>query len=340
MATATYPANRSASTAKATIFPNGYAEILCGTQDIGTGTYTIMTQVAADAMGLPIDKVIVKLGDSDYPKGANSGGSQVTASVGPAIRAAALGAKSKLIQMAITDSSSPLFGQKEEAIIVDNGRLYINDETNKGESYAEILKRHNLDKVEALANTNVSTRPQQGGAAKSGIEAEAEKESKTNTAVQEDEQMDRKRYAFHSFGAQFVKLRVDADLGIVHIDKIVSVMDIGKVMNLKTAKNQIMGGAIFGIGMALMEETQYDPNDGRVITHDLAQYLVPVNADMPEFDVQFIDKPDPYISPIGARGIGEIGITGITAAIVNAIYNATGKRIRNLPATPDKLLNA
>jgi xanthine dehydrogenase YagR molybdenum-binding subunit len=109
-------------------------------------------------------------------------------------------------------------------------------------------------------------------------------------------------------------------------------------MNLKTAKNQIMGGAIFGIGMALMEETAYDPNDGRVVTRDLAQYLVPVHADMPEFDIQFIDKPDMLISPIGARGIGEIGITGITAAIVNAIYHATGKRIRNLPVTPDKLL--
>ena len=339
MATATYPANRSASTAKATIFPDGHAEILCGTQDIGTGTYTIMTQVAADALGLPIDKVKVKLGDSDYPKGANSGGSQVTASVGPAIRAAALGAKVKMIKMAISDSSSPLYGQKEDAIMADNGRLYINDEINKGETYSQILNRHGLDKLEALANTDVSTRPQQAGAQKTGLEAQAAEESKTNAAVQEDERLDRKPYAFHSFGAQFVKLRVDADLMTVHIDKIVSVMDIGTVMNLKTAKNQIMGGAIFGIGMALMEETQYDPNDGRVVNHDLAQYLVPVHADMPEFEVQFIDKPDPYISPIGARGIGEIGITGMAAAIANAIYHATGKRIRNLPVTADKLLS-
>jgi len=341
MATATYPANRSASTAKATIFPDGHAEILCGTQDIGTGTYTIMTQLAADSLGLPIDKVKVKLGDSDYPKGANSGGSQVTASVGPAIRAAALSAKSKIIQIAIADASSPLYRNKEETIMVDNGHLYVNGQTTKGETYAQILNRHGLDKLEALANTDVSTRSQQGsGAPKTGIEAEAEKESKTNAAVQEDEKLDRKPYAFHSFGAQFVKLRVDAELCTVHIDKIVSVMDIGKVMNLKTAKNQIMGGAIFGIGMALMEETQYDPNDGRVVTHDLAQYLVPVHADMPEFDVQFIDKADPYISPIGARGIGEIGITGMAAAIANAVYHATGKRVRNLPITPNKLLSS
>jgi len=326
MATATYPANRSASTAKATLFPDGHAEILCGTQDIGTGTYTIMTQLAADSLGLPIDKVKVKLGDSNYPKGANSGGSQVTASVGPAIRAAALGAKSKMIKLAIADEASPLHGQTENAILVDNGRLFINGQPDKGETYTQILNRHSLDKMEALANTNVSTRPAQGGGEK-------------HAAVQEDEKVDRKNYAFHSFGAQFVKVRVDAQLGTVHVDKIVSVMDIGKVMNLKTAKNQIMGGIIFAIGMALMEETQYDPNDGRVITHDLAQYLVPVHADMPEFDIQFIDKPDPYISPIGARGIGEIGITGTTAAIANAIYNATGKRVRDMPVTPDKLLS-
>ncbi|MDB5111795.1 MAG: hypothetical protein JWR67_2909 [Mucilaginibacter sp.] len=340
MATATYPANRSASTAKAVLFPDGHAEILCGTQDIGTGTYTIMTQVAADALGLPIEKVKVKLGDSSYPKGANSGGSQVSASVGPAIRAAALGAKSKLVKMAIADAGSPLHGQKEETIIADNGQLHLINQPDKGETYSAILNRHGLDKIEVLATTNVSTRQQQEAnpAAKTGAEAQAAQESKSNPAVQEDEHTDRKPYSFHSFGAQFVKLRVDAQLGTVHIDKIVSVMDVGKVMNLKTAKNQIMGGAIFGIGMALMEETAYDPNDGRVVTRDLAQYLVPVHADMPEFDIQFIDKPDTIISPIGARGIGEIGITGITAAIVNAIYHATGKRVRNLPVTPDKLL--
>jgi xanthine dehydrogenase YagR molybdenum-binding subunit len=131
---------------------------------------------------------------------------------------------------------------------------------------------------------------------------------------------------------------VDPDLMTVHVDKAVSVMDIGKVLNLKTAKNQIMGGMIFGIGMALMEETQYDPNRGRVVTRDLANYLVPVHADMPEFEVEFLDKPDLLISPIGARGIGEIGITGMAAAVANAITNATGKRVRDLPVTLDKLM--
>ena len=340
MATATYPANRSASSAKATLFADGHAEILCGTQDIGTGTYTIMTQIAADAFGLPVEKVKVKLGDSDYPKGAQSGGSQVTASVGPAIRAAALGVVSKLVNIAVADQNSPLHGYKEQDIMADNGRIYLKKNTDKGETYAAILNRKGLAQLDADAKTNVSTRNQgpPTPAPAGSPEAKIEDESKTNMAVQEDEHTDRKPYAFHSFGAQFAKVLVDPELGTIKVEKLVGVMDIGKVMNLKTATNQIMGGMIFALGMALMENTQYDPNNGRVVTRDLAQYLVPVHADIPEIEVQFIDKPDPYISPLGARGIGEIGVTGMSAAIANAIYNATGKRVRDLPITPDKLI--
>jgi xanthine dehydrogenase YagR molybdenum-binding subunit len=341
MATATYPANRSASSATATIFNDGHAEILCATQDIGTGTYTIMTQVAADAFGLPVDMVKVKLGDSSYPKGAQSGGSQVTASVGPAIRAAALGAVEKLKKMAIADTASPLHGKKEDDIVAGDGKIYLKNNPAIADNYKQLLNRAGMPKVEASAKTNVSTRAQQqsSSAPAGSPEAKIEEESKTNAAVQEDQHTDRSPYSFHSFGAQFVKVLVDESLGTIKVEKAVAVMDIGRVMNLKTAKNQIIGGMIFGIGMGLMEETAYDPNNGRVVTHDLAQYLVPVNADMPEFEVQFIDKPDPYISPIGARGIGEIGVTGMAAAINNAIFNATGKRVRDLPVTPDKLLN-
>ena len=339
MATATYPANRSASSAKATLFADGQAEILCGTQDIGTGTYTIATQIAADAFGLAPELVTVKLGDSRYPKAAQSGGSQVTASVGPPIRAAALGAVDKLIKMAVGDNGSPLYGQKPENIMTGNGRLFLKDHTDQGETLIALLTRNHIDKVEADAKTDVSTRPAQTQPSPAGSpEAVIEEESKTNEAVQEDEKTDRKPYAFHSFGAQFVRVLVDPDLGTIKVDKIVGVMDIGKVMNLKTAINQIKGGMIFGIGMALMENVQYDPHNGRVVTRDLAQYLVPVHADIPEIEVQFIDRPDPFISPLGARGIGEIGVTGMAAAIANAIYHATGKRVRDLPITPDKLI--
>jgi xanthine dehydrogenase YagR molybdenum-binding subunit len=340
MATATYPANRSPSSAKAILYADGHAEIMCATQDIGTGTYTIMTQAVADVFGLPIEKIQVKLGDSAYPKGANSGGSQVTASVGPAIRAAAIGVIEKLKKMAVSDNASPLHGHKEEDIVASDGRIHLKDNTGTGETYTQLLNRQGLQKVEALAKTNVSNRGQaeSNPAAKGTPEAEIEEQSKTNPAVQEDEHTDRKPYTFHSFGAQFVKVLVDPLLNTVKVDRAVAVMDVGKVMNLKLAKNQIMGGMIFGIGMALLEETAYDPNNGRVVTRDLAQYLVPVNADMPQLEVQFIDIPDPYISPIGARGVGEIGITGITAAINNAIYHATGKRVRDLPVTLDKLI--
>ncbi len=348
MATATYPANRSASSAKIQLFADGHAVIYCATQDIGTGTYTILTQIAAQGLGLPMASVQCKLGDSKLPKGPNSGGSQVSASAGGAIWAAALTLKSKAIQLAIADKKSPLFGQSEDSVQAEGGKIFMADSPGKGETYAQLLTRKDIPMIETEITTNVSTREgsaspaggsgKEGGSAGGGAK-EAGQQDQQSAAVKADEGVDHKKYAFHSFGAHFVKVLVDPVLGTVRVAKIVGVMDIGKVLNLKTATNQIMGGMIFGIGMALMEGTIYDPTNGRVVTRDLADYLVPVNADMPEFDIQFIDIPDPYISPVGARGIGEIGITGVTAAIANAIYHATGKRIRDLPITPDKLFS-
>jgi xanthine dehydrogenase YagR molybdenum-binding subunit len=357
MATATYPANRSPSSAKIQLFADGHAVIYCATQDIGTGTYTVLTQITAQGLGLPMASVQCKLGDSSLPKGPNSGGSQVSASAGGAVWAAALTLKSKAIQLAIADKKSPLFGQTEERIAADGGRIFAVGSPAKGESYGQLLARKGMPMLETEITTNVSTRegapppqaagdPKQGGGKGSGEggsggggKGGSQQQDQQSAAVRNDEGVDHKKYAFHSFGAQFAKVLVDPTLGTVRVAKIVGVMDIGKVLNLKTATNQIMGGMIFGIGMALMEGTIYDPTNGRVVTRDLADYLVPVNADMPEFDIQFIDIPDPYISPVGARGIGEIGITGITAAIANAIYHATGKRVRDLPITPDKLLS-
>jgi xanthine dehydrogenase YagR molybdenum-binding subunit len=333
MATATYPANRTGSSAKVKIFKNGHAEVSCCTQDIGTGTYTILAQIASDALGMPVEHIEVKLGDSTLPNGPNSGGSQTSASAGPAVRAAAVAAKIKAVKLAVAQTKSPLYGQDETAITADNDLLFLPNDVLKSDTYTLILNRQNIPFLEGEATLKVSTREKQETSGK------GENKEEDNPAVKEDEAVDRKNYAFHSFGAQFVKVLVDPLLGTVRVAKCVSVMDIGKVLNLKTAKNQIIGGITFALGMALMEETVYDPNSGRIITKDLANYHVPVHADIPEFDIQFIDKPDPYISPIGSRGIGEIGITGTTAAIINAIYHATGKRIRNLPVTPDKLLS-
>ncbi len=330
MATATYPANRSAASAKVQIFQDGHVVASACTQDIGTGTYTIMTQITAEELGLPVEKIEFNLGDSKLPKSPGSGGSQSAASVGGAVRAAALTAKSKIINLAIADSNSPLYGQPEELINVDNGIFSIKNNPGKSENYWQILSRNNLQVMEAEATTNVSTRETN--------QPPKPKPPQPNRFAKQDEDIDRKDFAFHSFGAQFAKVLVDPDLGTVHVSELASVMDIGTVLNLKTATNQIMGAMIFALGMALMEETIYDPNNGRPVTKDLAQYLVPVNADMPTFNIEFINKPDLVISPIGSRGIGEIGITGTTAAIINAIYHATGKRIRNLPATPDKII--
>ena len=332
MATATYPANRSKASVKLRIYKEGNAVAVCCTQDIGTGTYTIMAQIMADALGLPIDKVQIKLGDSLYPQGPGSGGSQTMATTGPAVRAAALFAKSKIIKLAIADKKSSLYNASEDSIMSDNGKLFIQSDPSKSETYAQILTRNKLPLIEAEATTDVTLKD---GEKK---QSPGNQKKETNPFAEKDEEMNKDKYSFHSFGAHFVKVKVDPLLGMVKVEKIASAMDIGKILNEKTAKSQIMGGAIFGIGMALMEETVYDPNNGRIVTKDLADYLVPVHADMPEFDIIFTDKPDYNIGSVGARGAGEIGITGIAAAIANAVYNATGKRVRDLPITPDKLI--
>ena len=340
MATATYPANRSKATVGMKLYQNGKATAACGTQDIGTGTYTVMAQIMADSLGLPIDKVEIKLGDTIYPQGPGSGGSQTMATTGPAVRAAALTLKNKVILLAVADKKSPLFGKTIEDISVENGRLFLSANADKGETYTQILTRSKQAMLETEITTEVTTRAGAKPAEKKPEDKKvnSKNESIGNQYVKNDEEQDRKNMSFHSFGAHFVKVLVDPITCMVKVDKIVCVMDVGKILNSKTAASQIIGGAVWGIGMALMEGSEYDPNTGRIVTRDLSEYLVPVHADMPDFDIQFIDKPDLNISPIGAKGAGEIGITGITAAIANAVYHATGKRVRDLPITPDKLL--
>lgn len=346
MATATYPANQSKASVKLRLYQDGHAVAACCTQDIGTGTYTVMAQVMADALGLPINKVQIKLGDSNYPQGPGSGGSQTMATTGPAVQAAALTVKSKVINFAIADKKSPLFSGQKDDIVAENGRLFIKSDPSKGETYTQILKRSKIPVVETEVSTNVSTRqtkkeePNPVAKKQAGKNGGGSKdESENNPFVRQEEDIPRQHFAFHSFGAYFAKVKVDSLTGKVKVEKIVGVMDVGRILNEKTAKSQIMGGAIFGIGMALMEESIYDPNTGRIVTKDLAEYHLPVHADIPEFDIQFTDKPDLNLSLIGARGAGEIGITGITAAIVNAVYHATGKRVRDIPITPDKLIS-
>ncbi len=303
---ATYPANRATASAVARILPDGRAIMQAGSQDIGTGTYTVMTQIAADALGLPPESVRFELGDTHLPETPNSGGSQTAATVGSAVHQAALAVRSKVVQLAIQDAASPLYNASEEEVLVENGRLALRSNRARGETYAAVLARHGGEPIEA----QVESKP--------GAE--------------------RQQYAMHSFGAQFASVRVDADTGEVHVSRFVGVYGVGRILNMKTARSQLTGAIVMGIGMALHEETVTDARYGRIVNASLGEYHVPVNADIGAIDVSVVDEKDLHLNPIGVKGIGEIGIVGTAAAIANAVFHATGKRIRDLPITPDTLL--
>ncbi|MEH1889182.1 MAG: xanthine dehydrogenase family protein molybdopterin-binding subunit [Nostoc sp.] len=306
MATATYPTNRSAASAIARIMADGTAVVQSGSQDIGTGTYTVMTQVAAEALGLPVDKVRFELGDTKMPETPVSGGSQTAASVSSSVHLAGNQARSQLLQLALADQKSPLYSSNAEDVIAENGSFFLKNKSSATETYQAILARHGMKMIEARAD------------AKLGEE--------------------QKKFSMHAFGSQFAEVRVNPDSGEVRVTRWVGTFGVGRILNAKTANSQLIGGIIYGIGMALMEHTVIDQNRGRVVNHDLAEYHVPVNADVPDIQVLFVDEHDPHINPLGVKGIGEIGITGTAAAIANAVYDATGKRIRDLPITLDKLL--
>jgi xanthine dehydrogenase YagR molybdenum-binding subunit len=344
VATATYPGYRSPSSAKAQIFADGHAVVSAATHDIGTGMYTIMSQIAADALGLPVKQIVVRLGDSELPVAPLAGGSQSAASVGPAVQGAAEELRRKMIRFAVTDSSSPLYEVDEEGITVEDGRLFIKNEPSRSDTYIDILQRRDIPMVEVEAEANLASKEVEEARNKAvklcagSMEERLKPRSSVRLCVGRDENADRQKFAFQSFGAQFIEVRVHKRLGRVQVSRVVSAIDAGRILNHKTARSQIMGGVIMGMGMALMEETVIDEQTGRLVVRNLADYHVPVHADMGNIEVLFTDIPDPHISLLGARGVGEIGITGVAAAIANAIYHATGKRIRELPITPDKLL--
>ncbi len=306
MATSTYPTNRSEATARVEIMADGRVRGVSGTQDLGTGTYTIMTQLIAEIVGVPVEKARFELGDTRMPQAPVSGGSQTAASVGSALKAAALEVRKQAVQLAIGDANSPLHGQAEDQIGSENGRLFVKNNPAQGESYADLLKRNNKDMLTAE------------GSAKPGEE--------------------KKEYSSHAFGAQFVEVHVNPASGETRIARMVGAFAAGRILNAKTARSQILGGMVWAIGMALHEATIMDPRLGRVVNRDLAEYHVPVNADVPDIDAFFVQETDMHVNPIGVKGVGEIGITGGPAAIANAIFHATGKRVRDLPITPDKLL--
>lgn len=328
MATATYPAYRSSATARIQMMINGDVKVMSATHEIGTGTYTIMAQTAADALGVPVEKITVLLGDSNLPPAPVSGGSVTTASVNPAVLAAGEMLRKDLMKLALVDKQSKLSSRRAEEIGYADTKFFVKSDTSISDSYSDIMRRNNKTMMEACATSMPASGPGFGAPGAPCVTAPAASE----------ENNDDKKYSFHSFGAQFAEVWVDEDLGKIRVKRFTSVQDAGRIMNEKTARSQIIGGVIFGLGSALMEKTEYDGRWANPVTRSLADYHVPANLDVPPIDVYFIGKPDPHISPIGARGIGEIGITGVSAAVANAVFNATGKRIRDLPLTLDKLL--
>ena len=306
MATASYPANRSGSSAMARLLPDGTAYVQAGTQDIGTGTYTIMTQIAADALTLSPAKVLFELGDTRMPETPVSGGSQTAASTGSAVQQTCMDLRARAVQMAIADPGSPVHGLGADELDVREGRIFVKANPTRGETYAELIKRSGQPSIEIRSKSQ--------GTAEDAM------------------------YSRHSFGSVFAEVLVDPDLGEVRLSKIVGVYGVGTILNAKTARSQLIGGVVYGIGMALLEKTVMDARYARVVNHDLAEYHVPVNRDVPEIDIRFVDEFDPHVSLMGAKGVGEIGITGVVAAIGNAVYHATGVRVRDLPVTPDKVM--
>ncbi|MEI9938772.1 MAG: xanthine dehydrogenase family protein molybdopterin-binding subunit [Pseudomonadota bacterium] len=305
MASATYPARQSGSSAIARLRRDGSVLVQAGSQDIGTGTYTIMAQIAADALGLPLERVSFELGDTALPETPVSGGSQTASSTGSAVKLAALALRDKLLAVAIADPKSPLHGLQTTGLSSLGGELSSGDGAKK-DSFVALVERSGQPEISAQASTK--------------------------------EKEERKKFSLHSFGAQFVEVRVDEDTGEVRVARALGAFAAGKILNPKTARSQFLGGMVWGIGFALQEHTVRDPRTGRVATRDLADYHVPVHADVPALEVISIPEDDPHVNEIGAKGIGEIGITGITAAIANAVFNATGKRVRDLPITLDKLI--
>jgi xanthine dehydrogenase YagR molybdenum-binding subunit len=306
MATATYPARQSASSAVAKMRADGTLLVQAGSQDIGTGTYTIMTQIAADASSIPIERVRFELGDTAMPETPVSGGSQTASSTGSAVKMAVLELQKKLAQAAVNDASSPLHGLDAASLVAADGAFRSKDDGSKSDAFADIVKRSGQPEIAAELKT--------------------------------EEKKDRKEFATHSFGAQFVEVRVDEDLGTIRVARVVSAFAAGKILNAKTARSQFIGGVVWGIGMALLEVTTRDQKTARVVTRDLADYHVPVHADVPEIDIISVPEDDPHVNEIGAKGIGEIGITGLAGAIANAVFHATGRRVRDLPITLDKVL--
>jgi xanthine dehydrogenase YagR molybdenum-binding subunit len=305
MATGVWDAFQVPITVRIALTADGLAEVSCATSDIGTGTYTIMAQVAADMLGLPLEKVTVKLGDSTLPQSPVEGGSWIAASVSNGIAMASAAVREELLRLTKRMPDSQLADAEPDEVALVNGRLASKRDASHAVPIAEVMRHAGVDRIEREEQTQFSW--------------ESPEAHNTHSAV-------------------FAEVRVDEQLGVIRVTRVANAVAAGRILNAKTARSQIMGGVVWGIGMALHEETLVDDTFGRVMNHNIAEYHVPVNADVHDIEVIFVEEPDSIVNPLGVKGLGEIGIVGVAAAIANAVYHATGKRVRDLPITLDKLL--
>jgi xanthine dehydrogenase YagR molybdenum-binding subunit len=310
MATAAYPVpafpGLQPQRALARLYADGSAVVQCGTQEFGTGVATAMTQVAADGLGIALDRARFELGDTELPNTSSAVGSAGTGKVSSAVHTAVTALRDQLVARAIADAKSPLHGADPRAVLVRDGRMMLLDKPDSGETYSELLRRNSLEEVNALGTWNPPAMPAD--------------------------------YALVTFGAQFAEVAVDADLGLVRVRRLVGAFAPGRVLNRKTARSQLMGGMLWGLGQALLEGTHMDTRTGRWANASLGDYLVPVNADAPDVEVELVEVRDEVVNPLGVKGVGEIGQVGVAAAIANAVFHATGQRIRELPIALERLL--
>jgi xanthine dehydrogenase YagR molybdenum-binding subunit len=305
MASGVWEALQMPATVRIVLTANGHAEVATAASDIGTGTYTIMAQVAADMLGLPIDNISVKLGDSSLPQCPVEGGSWIASSVCNAIANTARAVRGDLLKLAGDMKDSPLAAAEVDDVALIDGKIVSKRDANRAVSIASAMQSGNTERI---------------------------------TCEETNEPSEDKSHARNVHSAIFAEVKVDEEIGIIRVTRVVEAVAAGRILNPKTAHSQVMGGVVWGIGMALHEETLYDHRFGRVMNANIAEYHVPINADIHDIKVIFVDEPDAIVNPLGIKGLGEIGIVGVAAAIANAVYHATGKRVRDLPITLDKVI--
>jgi xanthine dehydrogenase YagR molybdenum-binding subunit len=325
MAAGSYPMIRTASEAKIVLHANGRVEVLSAATDMGTGTYTILAQTAADYLGVPVENVAVRLGDTSLPRSALAGGSQQANNLTGALVKAAENARAALLELAASDPKSPLQASKLADLIFENGTIRPIRRPAGGIGIAELLKAIGKDSLEIEGNTFAA------GATEDMKNAADRSFAQLKGAVEGG-------VSAHSWAAQFVEVRVDEDFGTIRVKRMVSAFCCGRIFNPKLAESQWISGMVMGLGQTLLEEGFVDQRDGRTVNANFADYAVPVNADVPDIQVISVGIPDMQATALGGKGVGEIGVVGVAPAIGNAVFHATGKRIRSLPITLEKLI--